>query len=175
MKSQRLTLFAVTLDGKPIAIFGLEDGLRASAVGTIDLLQHRGVEIHIVSGDEPQVVSALGERLNIPLNRVIGGCTPQSKLEYVKSLQASLAKSSTRCVAFFGDGTNDSLALVQADIGVSLGSGTDVAMSAADVVFMDAKNLERSVRTMLEVSEGAVVRIQVRDGVLSDRKTGSIC
>jgi P-type E1-E2 ATPase len=62
---------------------------------------------------------------------------------------------------FFGDGTNDSLALVQADVGVSLSSGTDVAMSAADIVYMDAKNLARSIRTTLDISEGAVLRIYV--------------
>lgn len=171
LKSQRLTLFAATFDGKPIAIFGLEDGIRASALETVNLLQRRGIEIHIVSGDEPQVVSALAERLGIPSNNAVGGYKPQSKLEYVKKLQTRLVnpysrrdrKSPARRVAFFGDGTNDSLALVQADIGISFGSGTDVAMSAADVVFMDAQNLERSVRTMLDISEGAVLRIQVCD------------
>lgn len=176
IKAQRLTPFVVTLDGVLIAAFGLEDGVRACAIDTVTYLRDRGVEVHIVSGDEPAVVAKIAERLGVPISRAIGGCSPQGKQEYVKALQvqsgpAGISRSAGRSkangtvgrhVMFVGDGTNDSLALVQADVGVSLGSGTDVAMSAADVVFMDPENLARSIRSMLDVSDGAVTRIKVQ-------------
>lgn len=162
MKSERLTLFAVTYDGEMIAAFGLQDGLRAGAREAVDMLQHQGVDVHIVSGDESGVVSALAAKLKLDPARAVGGCKPQDKQKYVRALQtATGGNQPPRRVMFFGDGTNDSLALVQADVGVSLSTGTDVAMSAADVVYMDAKNLARSIRTTLDVSEGAVLRIYV--------------
>jgi P-type E1-E2 ATPase len=163
MVSEHLTLFVVTHDEEMIGAFGLQDGLRAGAGEAIDLLQRRGVEVHIVSGDAPGVVSALAANLKLTPQRAVGGCKPQDKQQYVRALQSASQGGNrpARRVMFFGDGTNDSLALVQADVGVSLGSGTDVAMSAADIVYMDAKNLARSIRTTLDVSEGAVLRIQV--------------
>lgn len=163
MESERLTLFVVTHGEEMIAAFGLQDGLRAGASEAVDLLQRRGVEVHIVSGDAPGVVSALAANLKVAPQRAVGGCKPQDKQRYVKALQSASRGGNppTRRVMFFGDGTNDSLALVEADVGVSLGSGTDVAMSAADIIYMDAKNLARSIRTTLDVSEGAVLRIQV--------------
>lgn len=164
MKTKQLTLFAVTHGGEPIAAFGLRDGLRAGAGEAVDMLQRRGIEVHIVSGDQPGVVSAIAANLKLAPERAIGGCKPQDKQQYVKALQAVSGRNRiTGRVMFFGDGTNDSLALVQADIGVSLSSGTDVAMSAADIVYMDGKNLERSIRTTLDISEGAVRRIYVSE------------
>lgn len=163
MKSEHLTLFVVNHGEEMIAAFGLQDGLRPGARDAVALLQRRGIEVHIVSGDEPSVVSTLAENLGLTPQHAVGGYTPQDKQQYVRALQivSQGGNRPMRRVMFFGDGTNDSLALVQADVGVSLGSGTDVAMSAADIVYMDSKNLARSIRTTLEISEGAVFRIKV--------------
>ncbi|KII85370.1 hypothetical protein PLICRDRAFT_178451 [Plicaturopsis crispa FD-325 SS-3] len=162
MRTKCLTLFAVTRGGVFLAAFGLADTPRASAKPVVDLLARRGVAVHIVSGDEPRAVDALAAQLGVPAERAHGGCTPQAKLARVRALQKEVGGAK---VMFFGDGSNDALALAQADVGVSLSCGTDIAVSAADVVVVDAGgdgdgvDLARSVRVVLAVSRGAGHRI----------------
>ncbi|KAI0034692.1 heavy metal translocatin [Vararia minispora EC-137] len=162
MHSHALTVFAVTLDGTVLAVFGLSDTVRPSAPAAVKFLQDQGCEIYVVSGDAQPVVSALATRLGIPRARAFGKCFPQKKLEHVRSLQADQRK-----VMFVGDGTNDSLALAQADVGVSLSSGTDLALSTADVVLLDPErsaDLARALRVLLGVSRAAVRRIAINFG-----------
>lgn len=173
MKDETLTLFTVTVADELIAAFGLTDTIRPSAHKAIELLRNHGTDIYIVSGDEQSVVSALAVKLNIPQDHALGGCLPQTKQERVSALQSQApnaesgrinAKTSQRArVMFVGDGTNDSLALAQSDVGVSLSSGTDIALSAADVVILDSDtaDLARAMQTILGISEGAVRRIMV--------------
>lgn len=173
MKDKTLSLFAVTAGDDLVAAFGLTDTIRPSAHKAIDLLRNYGTDVYIVSGDEQSVVSALAVQLNIPQDHAIGGCLPQTKQERVSALQSQApdavggrinAKASPKAkVMFVGDGTNDSLALAQADVGVSLSSGTDIALSAADVVILDSDtaDLMRAMQTILGISEGAVRRIMV--------------
>ncbi|KAA1470301.1 heavy metal translocatin [Dentipellis sp. KUC8613] len=161
-----LTFFAVmTSDAADfaaanlVAVFGLTDTIRPSARDTMQLLGQQGVDVHIVSGDELSVVKALASELHVSDSHALGRCLPQGKLDYVRSLQAG--DNAHKTVMFVGDGTNDGLALAQADIGVSLSAGTDIALSAADVVILDsdAADLARSLRVVLEISTGAVRRI----------------
>ncbi|TFY66263.1 hypothetical protein EVG20_g4834 [Dentipellis fragilis] len=161
-----LTFFAVMVSNTSdftaanlVAVFGLTDTIRPSARDTVQLLAQQGVDVYIVSGDELPVVKALASELRIDESHAVGRCLPQGKLDYVRSLQAG--DRARKTVMFVGDGTNDGLALAQADVGVSFSAGTDIALSAADVVILDsdAVDLARSLRVVLEISNGAVRRI----------------
>jgi len=124
-------------------------------VTAVEILQREGIKVHIVSGDARPVVRDLAKQLGIPQERAVGSCLPAEKVTYVRALQASGA-----CVMFVGDGTNDTPALTAADISVAMGSGTDVARSAADVVFL-APDLARALAAVLRLSRGAVRRMHL--------------
>lgn len=139
-----------------IAHYTLSDELRPDALSTVNMLTGRGLEVHILSGDTPEAVTRTASALGIPPSRIRGGCSPEDKGQWVKFLQTGgqdvddceIGCSSSnprprssfkrRSVMFVGDGTNDALALVQSDVGVSLGAGTDVASSAAQVVLLSS-------------------------------------
>jgi P-type E1-E2 ATPase len=153
MTRNALTMFAVTIDKKVVGFFGLADSPRPSAATAIEILNQRGVQVHIASGDAQPVVRALANRLGIPHERAVGDCLPAKKVAYIRALQANGAR-----VMFIGDGTNDTPALAAADISVAMSSGTDVARSAADIVFL-APDLARALGTLLRLSRGAVCRV----------------
>ena len=156
------TIFAVTLDGEPVAIFGLVDQLRPGAEELVRWLTRRKVDVYVLSGDEPAVVESVAAQLGIPVDRAIGGCTPKSKADFVRNVQETpRARQSKRPanVMFIGDGTNDIVALTQADTGVSISSGTDVAISAADVIMLNPTDIQKSVETIFRVSESSFRRI----------------
>ena len=165
LRGKSRTIFAVTLDGEPVAIFGLVDRLRPGAEELIQWLGHRKVDVYVLSGDEPSVVESVATQLGIQADHAIGGCTPKSKADFVRSVQEKGQSDSTRRskrkvnVMFIGDGTNDIVALTQADTGVSVGSGTDVAISAADVIMLSPTNIHKSVETIFRVSESSFRRI----------------
>jgi Cu2+-exporting ATPase len=156
MMQKALTMFAVTFDAEVVAFFGLSDLPRPSAQLAVELLQHRGIQVHIVSGDAPPVVDALANELGIPSTHALGGCLPATKVAHVRALQKTVGAR----VMFVGDGTNDTPALAAADIGVAMGSGTDAARSAADVVFL-APDLERALAALFRLSRGAVRRVYI--------------
>ncbi|KAI0294451.1 heavy metal translocatin [Russula brevipes] len=155
MMQEALTMFAVTIDTEVVAFFGLADSPRPSAAAAVAHLQNQGIPAHIISGDAPPVVRVLAERLGISQKRILGGCLPAEKVAYVRALQATGAR-----VMFIGDGTNDTPALAAADISVAMGSGTDVARSAADIIFV-APDLARALGALLRLSRSAVWRVQL--------------
>lgn len=103
----------------------------------ISELQARNILVSIVSGDSTTVVNKLANELGVPLSHAKGECTPEDKARYITSLSNVLPcarnRQSTRTI-FCGDGSNDAVALAQADIGIHMVDGTDVAKSAADVI-----------------------------------------
>ncbi|KAG8729483.1 hypothetical protein FRC11_008672, partial [Ceratobasidium sp. 423] len=131
-----------------IAHYTLSDSLRPDAISAIKSLTQRGLEVHILSGDNHRVVTRTASALGIPTEQARGGCSPEEKGQWIKFLQGAddceigcdSEASKRRKVMFVGDGTNDALALVQSDVGVSLGGGTDVASSAAQVVLLSSLN-----------------------------------
>lgn len=137
-----LTIFAVTVGGAPAAVFGLADTVRPDARDTIDMLLKAGAEVFVVSP-----------------SRAFGGCLPADKLEHVRSLQQRRG-AEKKTVMFVGDGTNDALALAQADVGVSFSAGTAVAASAAHVLLLNA-HLHDAIAAMFALSRGAVRRVYI--------------
>ncbi|KAL0933198.1 cation transport atpase [Colletotrichum truncatum] len=127
-----MTLLVVTRDSSPIAIFGLRTHLRTEAANVIDQLSRRGIAVHLVSGDQTRAVESVAAQVGIP--NVAAQRTPAQKRDYVASLM-----SDGKVVMFVGDGTNDAVAVTQADVGVQLGSAasaSDVTRGAADVVLL---------------------------------------
>lgn len=133
LQEQGMTMLVVTRDSQPIAIYGLRTRLRAEAIKVISQLKRRKIAVHIVSGDQRQAVEAVANQVGIP--NVASQCTPAEKKDYVASLMGQ-----NKTVMFVGDGTNDAVAVTQADVGIqiaSVASASDVTRGAADVVLLN--------------------------------------
>ena len=132
------TVFCLMLNKALIALIELRDEIRKDAFMAITRLKQRGIEISLLSGDNLGAATCVATALGIPLSTVRARATPADKQNYISSLIANPAAPSgslrTRGVLFCGDGTNDSIALAQATVGVYMSGGTDIAKGAADVV-----------------------------------------
>ena len=128
-----LTVCVLLLDARPAAIFGLSDSIREEAASVVAKLHGQHVKVSILSGDDAGAVEHVATILEIPTNRIQSRCTPQAKQEYLGALIARGDK-----VLFCGDGTNDAVALTQANIGVHMNTGSEIASTAADVVLVHA-------------------------------------
>jgi len=129
-------------DVELVAAFGVDDFVRPEAATIVDALKRKGIRTHLLSGDHVGVVKRVATELGFPLTQIRGSCTPESKAEYIRGLQATQNSSpwkkitgqgSKGKVLFIGDGSNDAVALAQADVGMSMCYATDIAAGAADV------------------------------------------
>lgn len=124
-----LTTIFVAEDDHFVACLHLGDQVKASSQDAIKALKDRGFELVMLTGDQEKTAQAIGQQLD--LDQVIANVLPEDKAQVVKDLQAQGKK-----VLMVGDGINDSPALVQADIGLAIGSGADIAVEAADVILV---------------------------------------
>ncbi len=139
------TVMFLAIDGKPAGLLGVADPIKDSTVEAIRLLRENGVQIVMVTGDSRTTAEAVARQLG--LDRVEAEVLPERKIEAVKRLQEH-----GHVVAMAGDGVNDAPALAQADVGIAMGTGTDVAMQSAGVTLVKgdlrgiarARNLSRS-------------------------------
>ncbi len=123
------TLMVVAVEGKAAGVAAAADPVRESSAHAVEGLRRLGIEVAMITGDNRQTAEAVGRTLGI--ERVFAEVLPEEKSEYVKRLQQE-----GKFVAMVGDGVNDAPALAQADIGIAIGAGTDVAIETADVVLM---------------------------------------
>jgi len=111
------------------------------------------MEVWMVTGDQRVVAEAIAEEAGIPSERVLAEVSPQGKADAIATLQAQRHK-----VAFVGDGINDAPALAQADVGIAMGEGTDVALESADIALLGSDL--RGVATALKLSHATVRTIR---------------
>jgi Cu+-exporting ATPase len=166
------TVVLVAADGQPAGILAIADPIKPSSRPALAELRKLGIELVLLTGDNEQTGHAIAKEVGI--ERVVANVLPEGKVAEVKRLQAE-----GHVVAMAGDGINDAPALAQADIGIAMGTGTDIAMDAGDVTLMrgdlsgvaDAIRLSRrTMRTMKQNLFWAfiynVVGIPVAAGVL---------
>lgn len=141
----------IAIDGKAAAALAVSDPIKPGTPEAIKRLHHMGLTVAMITGDNSRTAQALADRLGI--DHVTAEVMPEGKVEALKELQTRYGT-----LAFVGDGINDAPALATADIGVAIGTGTDVAIEAADVVLMSGDL--RGVANALEVSRATMRNIR---------------
>ncbi|GAB3309918.1 heavy metal translocating P-type ATPase [Epidermidibacterium keratini] len=140
------TVLHVLRDGDVVGALALADEIRPESRQAIDELHRRGVQVVMITGDAEAVARAVADQLGI--DRYFAGVRPEDKAAKVRELQAEGLK-----VAMVGDGVNDAPALAQADVGIAIGAGTDVAIASAGVIL--ASDDPRSVVSVIRLSQAA--------------------
>lgn len=141
----------VAIGGKLAAIVAVADPIKAGTPEAISALHRLGLRVAMITGDNQRTASAIARKLGIDV--VIAEVMPEGKVESVKALKTDYGK-----LAFVGDGINDAPALAEADVGIAIGTGTDIAIEAADVVLMSG-NLQ-GVPNAVALSRGTIRNIK---------------
>ncbi|MCL2559528.1 MAG: heavy metal translocating P-type ATPase [Turicibacter sp.] len=141
----------VAADGELIGIIAVADVVKASSQAAISKLQAMGIEVAMITGDHQKTADAIAKQVG--LTRVLAEVLPGNKADEVKRLQTE-----GKFVAMVGDGINDAPALVQADVGIAIGSGTDVAIESADIVLMRGDLMD--VTTAVQLSKKTMANIK---------------
>jgi Cu+-exporting ATPase len=172
LSAQLRTVVLIAADGQPAGLLAIADPIKETSRAALAELRKLGLDLVLLTGDNEQTGKVIASKVGI--ERVVANVLPEGKVEEVKRLQAE-----GHVVAMAGDGINDAPALAQADIGIAMGTGTDIAMDAGDVTLMrgdltgvaDAIRLSRrTMRTMKQNLFWAfiynVVGIPIAAGVL---------
>ena len=135
------TAMFVAVDGQLAGIIAVADEMKSSSLSAVQELQSMGLEVIMLTGDREETATAIAQKAGI--QKVIAGVLPDGKAAAIKNLQEAGKK-----LAMVGDGINDAPALVQADVGIAIGSGADVAIESADVVLMhsDLRDVVKAIK-----------------------------
>eukprot|EP00124_Ichthyophonus_hoferi_P003091 Ihof_evm7s247 gene=Ihof_evmTU7s247 len=151
---RHMTPILMAVDGVVACILGLTDTVKPDAADAVRLLKSMGKRVLMISGDNITTAQAVARQVGIEESNVYGNVLPAKKSQVIKDLQQS-----GEVVAMVGDGINDSPALAQANLGIAIGSGTDVAMETAGIVLMKNKLID--VVTAIHLSKATVYRIRL--------------
>jgi Cu+-exporting ATPase len=170
--AQGKTPMYVAVDGAAAGLIAVADPIKESSRQAIAQMHAMGLEVVMLTGDNRHTADAIARQAGI--DRVVAGVLPEGKVAEIKRLQAS-----GKVVAMVGDGINDSAAIAQSDVGFAIGTGTDIAIEAADVVLMrgDLRTVPQAItlsrRTMRTMKQNLfwafiynVIGIPVAAGVL---------
>ncbi|MGJ3244858.1 MAG: heavy metal translocating P-type ATPase [Elainellaceae cyanobacterium] len=125
------TVVYLAIDAQPAGFLAIQDTIRSEAREAIDQLRQRDLRVVLLTGDQQIAAEAVAKTLGLSSEQVLAGVRPDEKASAIAQLQQTGKK-----IAMVGDGINDAPALAQADIGISLHSGTDIAVEAADIILM---------------------------------------
>jgi len=145
------TVILVAVDGRAAAVIAVADAVRPTSAVAVAALHDAGIQVVLLTGDNEATARRIGQQLGI--DTVLAEVLPGDKAAKVIELQ-----SAGRKVAMVGDGVNDAPALAQADLGIAIGAGTDVAIDTADVVLMRSDPLD--VPTALEIGHGTLRKMR---------------
>ncbi|MDP2901427.1 MAG: heavy metal translocating P-type ATPase [Candidatus Bathyarchaeota archaeon] len=151
LEEQGKTTMMVAADGKVVGIIAVADTVKETAAAAVKRLKEMGINVIMLTGDNERTARNVAKTLGI--DDVIAGVLPEGKIEEVKRLQAE-----GKVVAMVGDGINDAPALAQADIGIAIGGGTDVAKETGGIVLV--KNDVRDVATAIDLSRATMSKIR---------------
>lgn len=129
LENEANTVSYLTIDKKAVAVLGFKDKIKENAKSAINFLHQKGIEIIMMTGDNEATAKYVAESLGIA--KYFSNCLPQDKINKVKDLQKQ-----GEIVAMTGDGINDAPALVQANVGIAMGTGTDIAMNSAEITLL---------------------------------------
>ncbi len=145
------TVVICAVDGKALGVIAISDEIRSSSKQAIESLQASGIETVMLTGDNKQTAFAIAQKAGI--SKAVYELLPGDKVTEIKTLQQQ-----DKVVAMIGDGINDAPALAQADIGIAVGTGTDIAMESADIVLM--KDGIEGVDTAIRLSRATIRNIK---------------
>ncbi|MEI6501195.1 MAG: HAD-IC family P-type ATPase, partial [Armatimonadota bacterium] len=151
LEQQGKTVLLVACDGTLIGLVALADTVKPTSAEAVQRLQAMGLPVYLLTGDNPRTAAAIASQLGI--TEVLAQVLPEQKAEQVRALQAQGLR-----VAMVGDGINDAPALAQADVGMALGTGTDVAIEAGDITLVSGDPL--AVVRAIELSRATLRHIK---------------
>ncbi|MDZ4677912.1 MAG: heavy metal translocating P-type ATPase [Oligoflexia bacterium] len=140
LRAEGQTVLYLSIDGKPAGLLGVADPIKVHTPEAIKLLKEKGLKLVMLTGDNKETAQVVAKKLGI--TEVYADVLPDQKIEIIKKLQAEGRK-----VAMAGDGVNDAPALALADVGIAMGSGTDVAMQSAGITLVkgDLRGIARAI------------------------------
>ena len=153
LEQQGKTAMLVALDGEAAGLVAVADTVKVGSAEAVKQLQVQGLSVWMITGDNKRTAQTIAAQVGIPAGHVLAEVLPEEKANAVRRLQEQ-----GLVVAFTGDGINDAPALVQADAGIAMGTGTDIAMEASDITLV--KGNLKSVATALALSRATMRTIK---------------
>lgn len=154
LEDEGKTAVIAAINNEVVAVIGISDEIRKDSASTISALMKEGIDVWMVTGDNVRTATSVAKKLGLPLDKIVSESLPATKVKKIQSLQSEGKK-----VAMVGDGINDSPALAQAEVGIAIGAGTEIAVEAADMVLV--KNEISDVFVAIHLSKKIFFRIKL--------------